>query len=118
MAGQGERLAAYDGRVSELDLGLPSTLMPLVSNAWHELFQWRGVGPMPAEERRKLHALVQRAHLAGRQIRFWETPEAEETRNAVWSELRAAGVDYINTDSLAAGQEFLSSAKLPATDKH
>lgn len=102
-----ERLAAYDGRAPELDSGAPSARMPLVSDAWNTLFRWNGDGPMPGVERAKLDGIVQRAHADGRRVRFWATPEAPGQREAVWSMLRDEGVDYLNTDSLAAAQQFL-----------
>jgi glycerophosphoryl diester phosphodiesterase len=58
---------------------------------------------MPGTERQKLIDMVKRAHEQGRKIRFWATAEKE----AVWKELAAAGVDYINTDRLGELQKFL-----------
>jgi hypothetical protein len=106
-----ERLAAYDERVSELVAGAPSARMPLVSDAWNALFRWSGDGPMPGVERAKLDGIVQRAHAAGQRVRFWATPEAPVQREAVWSVLRDEGVDYLNTDSLAAAQLFLRRSR-------
>jgi hypothetical protein len=40
-------------------------------------------------------------------VRFWATPEQPPQREAVWQELLAAQVDYINTDHLDALEEFL-----------
>ena len=62
-----------------------------------------GTGPMPPAEKQKLHDLVKRAHDQGRKVRFWSTAETP----AVWKELLAAGVDYINTDKLDELQRFL-----------
>jgi hypothetical protein len=42
---------------------------------------------------------------AGRVVRFWATPENE----AVWTQLRSAGVDLINTDHLDRLAAFLST---------
>jgi hypothetical protein len=102
------RFSGYDGRLSDLDSGLPSTLMPLVSDNWTRHFTWLGVGPMPDAERAKLHDIVSRAHAAGYDVRFWATPDmAGDARLAIWRELVAADVDAINTDDLAGLQEFL-----------
>jgi glycerophosphoryl diester phosphodiesterase len=70
--------------------------MPWISDRWSALFRWNGDGPMPAEERKSLTEFVRKAHQRGRRVRFWATPE----KPAVWTELRAAGVDFINTDCL------------------
>jgi hypothetical protein len=107
MEAQRVRYAAYDGRIPE-DLGNNAqTFVPLVSQNWNNLFTWQGVGPMPEAEREKLHDIVDTAHANGQRVRFWATPELAETREAVWQELLAAEVDYINTDNLAALEAFL-----------
>jgi glycerophosphoryl diester phosphodiesterase len=60
---------------------------------------------MPPAEKQKLADLAKRTHERGRKLRFWATPEKE----AVWAELLAAGVDYINTDKLDELQKFLQA---------
>lgn len=43
-------------------------------------------------------------------MRFWATPDvAGPARDALWTELVAAGVDYLNTDDLPGLRAFLSS---------
>lgn len=108
MEGQRTRYAAYDGRIPD-DLGNSSqAFVPLVSQNWTRLFTWQGVGPMPEEERAKLREIVATAHADGQRVRFWATPEVPDAaREAVWQELVAAEVDYINTDNLAALEAFL-----------
>jgi hypothetical protein len=102
------RRSFYDGRLSDLEAGRPSTVMPLVSDNWTKHFTWLGVGPMPETERAKLHHIVQRAHAMGYDVRFWATPDlAGPARDAVWSELIATDVDALNTDHLAGLQSFL-----------
>lgn len=102
------RRSFYDGRLSDLGSGLPASVMPLVSDNWTKHFTWLGVGPMPESERTTLHQIVQRAHAAGYEVRFWATPDvAGPARDAVWSELVAADVDALNTDDLAGLQSFL-----------
>ncbi|MFJ8914098.1 phosphatidylinositol-specific phospholipase C/glycerophosphodiester phosphodiesterase family protein [Amycolatopsis sp. NPDC102389] len=111
MLGQKFRLAFYDGRIKdENDLGIGSDprVTPLVSDSWTGLFTWTGDGPFPAEQRAKLHDLVERAHAAGQRVRFWATPDAAGPgRDAVWKELVAAGVDHLNTDDLPGLANFL-----------
>ena len=58
---------------------------------------------MPDAERTKLRELVAKAHKQGRKVRFWATPESP----AVWKELLAADVDFLNTDRLADLATFL-----------
>jgi glycerophosphoryl diester phosphodiesterase len=102
------RYAGYDGRLTDLQSGMPASLMPLVSDNWTNNFTWNGIGPMPAAERTKLHDIVVTAHHAGYRVRFWATPDAPgAAREALWSELAAAGVDHINTDDLHGLEDFL-----------
>jgi len=99
------RFAAFDGRPADLDSGesLSSSFMPLVSESWSRISEWSGEGPAPAELRIELRHLTEVAHAQGRRLRLWGTPE----REAVWSVLREAGVDLINTDELARLRAFL-----------
>jgi hypothetical protein len=97
------RYAAIDGRPPDLDSTAPAHLVPWVSASWTSLFRWRGDGPMPEQERKRLAEFVTKAHRQGRLVRFWATPE----RPAFWNELLAAGVDLINTDRLPELRQFL-----------
>lgn len=59
-------------------------------------------------ERDKLRSLVTTAHRSGQRVRFRATPDvAGPEREAVWTELLAAGVDHLNTDDLAGLEHFL-----------
>ncbi len=104
------RFAGIDGRLGDLGSELDKNLLPLISDRWGSHFKWDGVGDMPAEERSKLHKIVEQAHAAGRRVRFWATPE----KPSVWHELKAAGVDLINTDDLAGLRAFLLGEQSPA----
>jgi hypothetical protein len=101
--GERSRLAAFDGRLSDLGQNLPIAFMPLVSDNWRSHFQWRGEGEFTGSERSKLKELVRKAHEEGRRIRFWAVPDKIEA----WRILREAGVDLINTDDLAGLARFL-----------
>ena len=104
IAASNPRYAGIDGRLVDLESDLDKHLLPLISDNWAKHFKWRGEGEIPDGEREKLHAIVKKAHATGRRIRFWATPE----KVTVWRELRAAGVDLINTDDLPGLQRFLS----------
>ena len=98
-----KRFVAFDGRISDLGKNLPKSFMPLVSDNWNNHFRWKGEGEFPENERSKLKELVGKAHVEGRRIRLWATPDRRE----VWRELHEAGVDLINTDDLAGLAAFL-----------
>ncbi|MBM3997124.1 MAG: hypothetical protein FJ303_23685 [Planctomycetes bacterium] len=101
---QKRRYAAIDGRLPDLESTAAKHLIPWISASWGSQFRWRGDGPMPDAEKRKLREIVAKAHQHGRLVRFWATPERVE----VWSELRAAKVDLINTDRLAELRKFFA----------
>lgn len=108
MEAQRTRLAFYDGRLDDLGTASPASFTPLISANWTQTFSWLGAGPFPSAERDRLRTLVSTAHREGRRIRFWATPDLPgPEREAVWSELLAAGVDHLNTDDLAGLERFL-----------
>ena len=117
MSDQRVRYAAYDGRLTDLGSGAPASLIPLVSDNWTKVFTWRGVGPMPADEREKLRSIVSEAHAHGRRVRFWATPDDPgPARENIWRAELDAGVDYFNTDHLADLQQFiLANDSAPST---
>lgn len=103
MAGEATRYAALDGRLADLNSNFSSNLMPLISDNWTNNFTWNGDGSISSEERQKLRNFVSTAHVQGKRIRFYATPD----NLAMWRELLMAEVDLINTDDLAGLQEFL-----------
>ncbi|MGW6455405.1 phosphatidylinositol-specific phospholipase C/glycerophosphodiester phosphodiesterase family protein [Streptomyces sp. NPDC055078] len=108
MEAQRQRYAFYDGRFDDLATPVPASFVPLISGNWNHAFTWRGEGPFPATERARLHTLVDLAHYHGRRIRFWATHDVPgSARDAVWTELLAAGADHLNTDDLAGLARFL-----------
>lgn len=108
MRSQPTRYAGYDGRLTDLDSDVPADLMPMISDHWGRNFTWRGIGPVPEKEQRKLKDIVATAHDKGRLVRFWATPDQRSAaRDALWQELLSAGVNLLNTDDLEGLQEFL-----------
>jgi len=105
LAGEPLRYAAIDGRLPNLDSNESKHLIPLISDNWTKHFQWRGAGPLPEEEKKKLNQIVERTHEQGRKLRFWATPDKPES----WRALQQAGVDLINTDDLDGLQKFLAT---------
>ena len=110
---QTRRWVALDGRLSDLEADAkaesfpPPHLMPLISDRWGAHFSWSGTGEMPLEEAKKLEELVRQTHASGRKLRFWATPDLPD----MWTQLRDAGVDYINADDLSGLKVFLSQAE-------
>jgi hypothetical protein len=69
------------------------------------LLQWDGKGAMPEADRKRLCALTAKAHLFGKKVRLWASPE----RETVWQELLRCGVDLINTNKLTALRQFFTT---------
>ncbi|MER6124575.1 phosphatidylinositol-specific phospholipase C/glycerophosphodiester phosphodiesterase family protein [Streptomyces sp. NPDC001795] len=114
MEAQTVRRAFYDGRLADLGTSAPATFIPLISDNWTLNFSWLGDGPFPDAERRKLRDILDRAHAHRQKVRFWATPDAAgPARDALWSELFDAGVDYFNTDDLAGLEAFLDAHGRP-----
>jgi len=110
MEAQTVRRAFYDGRLADLGGPAPASFIPLISDNWNLNFTWQGSGPFPEAERQKLRSIIATAHQRRQKVRFWATPDlAGPARDALWSELLAADVDYINTDDLAGLEKFLDS---------
>ncbi len=102
---QPRRFVGIDGRPADLDRTEPAHVLPWISENWNNQFRWKGDGPMPADQQKKLREFVAKAHQQGRLVRFWATAENEE----VWKELLAADVDLIGTDKLDQLQQFLNA---------
>ncbi|MFD3499743.1 phosphatidylinositol-specific phospholipase C/glycerophosphodiester phosphodiesterase family protein [Streptomyces sp. NPDC058676] len=110
MEAQTVRRAFYDGRLADLGTSAPASFVPLISDNWTLNFTWLGVGAFPDAERHKLRTIVRTAHARGQKVRFWATPDvAGPARDALWAELLAADVDYLNTDDLAGLEAFLDA---------
>ncbi|MEU6774939.1 phosphatidylinositol-specific phospholipase C/glycerophosphodiester phosphodiesterase family protein [Streptomyces sp. NPDC046759] len=114
MEAQEERRAFYDGRLTDLASTAPATFISLISDNWTQNFTWTGEGAFPDAERQKLRSITAAAHARAQQVRFWATPDAAgPARDALWTELLAAGVDYLNTDDLAGLETFLDAHPTP-----
>ncbi len=92
-----------DGRPEDLGKGYPAARMPVVSCPYAQVLKWKGKGPIPESEMKALQTLARAAHAEGKRVRFWATPED----TAVWQVLLDAGIDFINTDNLDLGADFL-----------
>ncbi|MCX4760300.1 phosphatidylinositol-specific phospholipase C/glycerophosphodiester phosphodiesterase family protein [Streptomyces sp. NBC_01275] len=111
MEAQTVRRAFYDGRLTDLGAG-EASFASLISDNWTLNFTWLGVGSFPEAERQRLRGIVGAAHTRGQQVRFWATPDvAGPDRDALWAELLAADVDYLNTDDLAGLETFLDARR-------
>lgn len=108
MRSQTIRYAGFDGRLENLDSGISSDFMPVVSDNWTKYFSWNGTGPMPEKEKLQLKSFAEKAIKNGYLLRFWGTPNrTAEQRTAIWNELKNACVGLIGADELKELQNFL-----------
>jgi hypothetical protein len=114
VSGEKLRYACLDGTLKELQTNPPADLVPWMSSQWIRSFTWTGTGDMPEADRQELRRIVKEAHRQGRLVRFWGAPDNIVT----WRELRAEGVDLINTDDLQGAQKFLLSQPGELGQKH
>lgn len=97
------RYAGLDGRLEDLDSDKPAHLIPWISDNAARISKWKGVGPLPEADRKKISKIVKRAHQKGRKVRLWGTAELP----AVWQALQQCGVDIIGADDIGALEQFL-----------
>ncbi|MBI3414447.1 MAG: hypothetical protein HY043_03860 [Verrucomicrobia bacterium] len=113
MAAESSRIAAYDGRLEDLDAPDSVGFIPWISSDWSSVSRWRGTGEFPDQDKRKLREIVAKAHAHGRQVRFWGTPD----KPVVWRELLDAGVDILIADDLPVLKDFLLGQQKAAPAK-
>jgi alkaline phosphatase len=65
---------------------------------------WKGTEPLSAQDRAVLIAAIRKAHDLHKPVRFWGAPDNPEA----WQTLMELGVDYINTDHIAALSDTLN----------
>jgi len=98
------RLAFIDEDLRKTDQDTTGTAVyKMASCKYSKLLEWKGDGPMPDGQRKKLCNYVDIAHKYGEKVRLWASPENDR----VWAELLKCGVDLINTDKLAQLKMFL-----------
>jgi hypothetical protein len=101
------RYAALDGRLPDVGVHTNPYVMPIISDNWRKHFGWLGHGSMPANEQKRLEALLSVTHRHGQKLRFWNTPDTNTPqRKAIWNKLMALGVDLINTDDVEGLKEY------------
>lgn len=92
-----------DGSVAKMNDTANNRLIKRYSSSWGKYFTWKGKGQMPANQKAMLINLVTQAHSLKKEIRFYHIPD----KTKVWETLINAGVDWINTDKLAAYRKFM-----------
>ncbi len=95
-------LATLDGRPADLAKGVPSSVMPVVSENLAKVAPWDGKTAIKKKDKEAIEKLARQAHAEGKLLRLWATPDFPEA----WHTLLQAGVDLINTDRIAAFRQY------------
>jgi alkaline phosphatase len=93
----------FDGRPGE-QYQSPDKIA-LISDNFGKYSSWKGEGPLPEADRKKLESVIAAAHQLKKPMRFWATPDNENA----WRVLVKLKVDYINTDKIQELANFLST---------
>ena len=101
------RYAFIDQSLLSLDKSFNNSVCKMASTKYSNILSWKGKGEIPKGEKEKLISLVNQAHLQGKQVRLWASPENKN----VWKELLNCGVDLITTDKLEELNLFLKENK-------
>jgi len=97
------RGVGIDGRPDDLGRGITTERMPWVSDRFSNWGNAVGNGTISEASLEKIASLAQRVHSEGKMFRLWAIPDNPKA----WQQLRAAGVDLLNTDRLAEMRNFL-----------
>ena len=106
-AGEEVRYGGYDGEWADLNSNDSADLVPWISLDWKKYSSWRGAGAIPQADADQLHMIVEKAHKAGRRVRFWAAPDTPN----FWQAILGAGVDLINTDDLIGARKFFEEGR-------
>ena len=110
--GKEDFTARFPDRRAARDSNNFSPSDPTADNAWRAYaLDWAAYlssssnGTLSSAERARLACIVDNAHDAGRQVRFYNMPGHAEA----WGEALNVGVDFISADDLAGLNSFLES---------
>jgi hypothetical protein len=102
---ESRRMVALDGRPEDIGRGFSAEAMPVVSQRYGKILQWRGKGKIPKKQWKSLKQLADAAEREGKKLRLWASPEDPK----VWETMLKAGADLINTDELTTLRKFLEN---------
>jgi alkaline phosphatase len=75
----------------------------MLSDNFAHYSNWGGAGEIPVKDREALKEMIEKAHDAGKKIRFWNAPDNPEA----WKVFMEMGADYLNTDKIDGLSKFL-----------
>ncbi|QEC53381.1 glycerophosphoryl diester phosphodiesterase [Anseongella ginsenosidimutans] len=97
----------FDGRPGEEYSAAALEKTGLISDSFRNYTDWDGKQPMDGQVKEQLRKVVQNAHELGKPFRFWAVPDTP----LAWELMTELGVDYINTDKIAALADWLKKPR-------
>ena len=101
------RVVGVDGRLNDLHKGYGTEQVPVVSESFKKLTQWNGNDSVTANQFALAKQFIDKVHAEGKKCRVWAIPDEP----SAWRRLLADGIDFINTDRLAAFSDFMAKPK-------
>ena len=93
----------FDGRPNIPYSAAQLDRISMISTSFTSHIKWDGMGEMKEEDRNKLRTLVDDVHQKGKKMRFWATPDSENS----WQQLVEMKMDVIVTDKVSEVADFL-----------
>lgn len=106
--------AGLDGRPEHLGKGIPTSLMPVVSESYYKIVPMKEQSLLTDKDLQKLQDFVKNAHAEGKKVRLWAAPDGPMG----WEFLIRNGVDLVNTDKLPELKQFLHSKNYTFKNLH
>jgi alkaline phosphatase len=100
----------FDGEFEKSYSPAALSRVALFSDDYKQYARWWGRDTMPAAERTRLKAMIDKSHAMGKPIRFWDAPDAPDA----WLLLMRLGVDWLNTDHIKALSAYLDGSPTAA----
>ncbi|HRP57188.1 alkaline phosphatase [Agriterribacter sp.] len=93
----------FDGNINNSGHIQQISRIGIFSDNFRKYSRWNGKGDIPQKEKNALTAVIQKAHILHKKIRFWGCPDNVHT----WQTFMDLQVDYINTDHIEMLADFL-----------
>ncbi|HEY4205170.1 MAG TPA: phosphatidylinositol-specific phospholipase C/glycerophosphodiester phosphodiesterase family protein [Puia sp.] len=93
----------FDGVLSDTYDKTAMARVVMLSDDFKVFSKWNGIGAIPAADLERIEAGISKAHEWKKTVRFWDAPDLTNA----WDQFMHLGVDYINTDHIAALSEYL-----------
>jgi alkaline phosphatase len=97
----------FDGRPNIVYSANQLKRVSMISTSFRNHSNWDGAGSLPDADEAEIRALMEEAHLKGKPMRFWATPDS---KNA-WVELMKLKVDVIVTDDVTGLSDHLKKQR-------